>query len=90
MKSAFSIGSLCVFTVLVSTSISVAQAPPAGRADQSGGDAAELSASPKPSASGPMSGTVSPSGGNRLVDQPASRTTPVMPTEERKGGANAK
>jgi hypothetical protein len=30
------------------------------------------------------------SGGNRLVDQPATATTPVTPMEERKGGANAK
>jgi hypothetical protein len=89
MKKALTIGSAFVATMLLSTSMSVAQAPPPGRADQSGGGAAEMKAN-KPAAAGPMDGTVSPSGGNRLADQPSSRTTPVTPKEERKGGANAK
>ena len=90
MKKALTLGSAFVATMILGASLSVAQAPPPGRADQSGGDAAELSATPKPLASGPMDGTVSPSGGNRLVDQLETRTVPVTPQEERKGGANAR
>lgn len=60
--------------------------PPAGRADQSGGGAAETLSTPKPSASGPVGGTADPSGGNRLNDK-AGQTTPApRPSEVQRGG----
>jgi len=75
--------------------IAVAQAqtppsPPAGRADQSGGGAAETLSTPKPSASGPVGGTADPSGGNRLIDR-GGQTSPVArPNEEQRGGMNTR
>jgi hypothetical protein len=77
------------------TGIAAAQAqtppsPPAGRADQSGGGAAETLSTPKPSASGPVGGTADPSGGNRLIDRPGETSPAHRPNEEQRGGMNAR
>lgn len=89
----FKIASLSVIGLCAAMGVAQAQNPPApnaGRADQSGGGAAETLSTPRPSAAGPAGGTVDPSGGNRMNDMP-NRTQPAQtPREEMKGGMNAK
>ncbi|MDB5649996.1 MAG: hypothetical protein JWL62_1516 [Hyphomicrobiales bacterium] len=90
MKNSYILGGLAGVTLVLSAGLAAAQAPPPGRADQSGVGAAEMTGT-KPSASG----TTSPSGGNVHNDGAASTTgsgrSGTMTTDEMKaGGSNAK
>jgi hypothetical protein len=79
-----------LLTGIVAVQAQTPPSPPAGRADQSGGGAAETLSTPKPSASGPVGGTADPSGGNRLIDRAGETSPAARPNEEQRGGMNTR
>jgi hypothetical protein len=84
---------LSAATLLAGLALAQAQtppSPPAGRADQNGGGAAETLSSPKPTASGPIGGTADPAGGNRLNDRAGQTSPATRPNEEQRGGMNTR
>lgn len=94
MKKSIILSGVAAMTLILGASIASAQSAPPGRADQSGGGAAEMTGA-KPSASGPIGGTTSPSGGNvhnygAASTMGTSRSGTMTSDEMKAGGANSK